>query len=328
MKDKIRKLLAKLENTNFDSVEGYNVEDVPGYENHKIGLSVEGAPIFFIKINGDYLVNQVDYNLELISIRFNCKCVLKLNSIHQFDDTYTIIELNSKNEIISEYFSNIILLLITRIGNNPSMSSFKDEIGIILELFVKLNSPSKRTIQGLWAELFLIKESSDPQYLINSWHNNTNDTFDFNDGIDKIEVKSTLSSNREHIISNGQLYPSSNSSLVFCSFLMQESGMGTTIFDLINDIETQLNEDHRCIDKLHSIVFATLGSSIEKSSELYFDFNYAKDNFKIFNYQEIPKIKLEDIPSQITDLKFKCDFSGIPDLNVNHSQSMLLSAIL
>jgi hypothetical protein len=63
MKDKIRKLLAKLENSNFDSVEGYNAEDIPGYENHKIGLSIEGTPIFFIKISGDYLVNQVDYNL-------------------------------------------------------------------------------------------------------------------------------------------------------------------------------------------------------------------------------------------------------------------------
>ncbi len=328
MRDEFKKIFSKLIESNTELSHGYNVQAIPKYENHKIGLTIEGTPIFFIKLIDPDLINEIDYNLDVISIRFNCVCDLRLNNIHQYADTYTIVELKSKNEVISEYFANIILLLVSRIGNNPTSSIFKYEIKILLELFVKLNSPSIKTIQGLWAELFLIVRSVDPNYLINSWHTNSHDTFDFNDGIDKLEVKSTLSSKRVHIVSNNQLYPSSNSKLLFCSIMLQESGLGTTIFDLIKMIESLLNNDFKSINKLHNIVFSTLGNSLEKSSETFFDFNYAKDNLKFFYFEEIPRIDLNYIPKQISDLKFKCDFSDLREMKANTYNSLLIKSIL
>ena len=51
------------------------------------------------------------------------------------------------------------------------------------------NRPPRKTIQGLWAELFIIERANNPEYLIQSWHSSSEDKFDFNDGQDKIEVK-------------------------------------------------------------------------------------------------------------------------------------------
>jgi hypothetical protein len=328
MKEEFRKIVKQLEVLNYDPKEGYVVENIPFYENHKIGLSIEGNPIFFIKIFNSELTTQIDYNLELISIRFNCNCNLKQEDDFEYKDTFTIIQLHSENEIIVDYFSNIILLVISRIGNFPDLNTFKKELNLLIELFGKLNSPSKKAIQGLWGELFMIEQSKDPLYLIKSWHVNASDTFDFNDGIDKLEVKSTINSKREHIVSNSQLFPSSSSILIFCSILLQESGQGITIFDLINKIETRLCNELESINKLHKVIFSTLGNDIEKSAELCFDYNYAKDNLLFFDHTVIPKIHLQYIPPEISDIKYKCNFSELTALKQNLVTSKLLNSLI
>ena len=328
MKEEFRIIIEHLESLNRNSTEGYLVENIPFFDNHKIGLSNDGNPIFFIKFHNSDLISQIDYNLELISIRFNCNCNLKQEDDFEYKDTFTIIQLNSENEIIVDYFSNIILLVIARIGNYPSLNTFKKELNLLIELFGKLNSPSTKAIQGLWGELFVIEQSTDPIYLIKSWHVNTTDTFDFNDGIDKLEVKSTINSKREHIISNAQLFPSSNSILIICSILLLESGQGTTIFDLIDKIVARLNNDLESINKLHKVVFSTLGNDIEKSAELCFDYNYAKDNILYFDHHVIPKIYPQYVPTEISDIKYKCNFSNLTVINQNLFTSGLLNSLL
>ena len=74
------------------------------------------------------------------------------------------------------------------------MKDLKIEIEKLINLFTKFSKPALKTIQGLWAELLIIEQSKNPDYLIQSWHSSTTDKYDFNDGIDKIEVKSTFKS--------------------------------------------------------------------------------------------------------------------------------------
>jgi hypothetical protein len=327
MKEEFRKIIKQLEGINNNPKEGYIVENIPFYENHKIGLSIDGNPIFFIKIINSDLASQIDYNLELISIRFNCDCNLRQEDNFEFKDKFTIIQLQSENEIIVDYFSNIILLVISRIGNSPDLETFKRELNLLIELFGKLNSPSKKAIQGLWGELFVIEQSKDPNYLIKSWHVNTSDTFDFNDGIDKLEVKSTINSKREHLISNAQLFPSSNSILIICSILLQESGQGTTIFDLIKIIEERISNDLESITKLHKVIFSTLGNDLEKSAEFCFDYNYSKDNLKFFDHNIIPKIHPQYVPPEISEIKYKCNFSNLTSIKPNMVTSRFLNCL-
>lgn len=58
-----------------------------------------------------------------------------------------------------------------------------------------------------------------------------NDVYDFNDGIDKIEVKSTSKSHRIHKFSYDQLSPTENTNLIISSIFVIQSGIGKNIFD-------------------------------------------------------------------------------------------------
>ena len=62
-----------------------------------------------------------------------------------------------------------------------------------------------------------------------SWHTSPNDKFDFNDGKDKIEVKSTKTVRRVHKFSLEQLHPNINSNLIIASVFVIETGHGKTI---------------------------------------------------------------------------------------------------
>ena len=92
-----------------------------------------------------------------------------------------------------------------------------------------MSQPTKKALQGLWAELLVIERSKSPAYLLQSWHVSPNDKFDFNDGIDKIEVKSTRNVRRIHTFSLEQLHPNVNANLLIASVFVIETGHGRTI---------------------------------------------------------------------------------------------------
>ena len=166
------------------------------------------------------------------------------------------------------------------------------------------------TGSGLWAELFVISIASNPEYLLKAWHSSLNDVYDFNDGIDKIEVKSTSKSHRIHKFSYDQLSPTENTNLIISSIFVIQSGIGKNIFDLKEDIETQICSLELRY-KLNEIIFRTLGSEFEKVYDVYFDYQQAVDSYKLIPAIYIPSLNSESIPNEITNIHFDCDLSQI-----------------
>ncbi|WP_423780711.1 PD-(D/E)XK motif protein [Alistipes putredinis] len=133
---------------------------------------------------------------------------------------------------------------------------------------------------------------------------------DFNDGIDKIEVKSTSKSHRIHKFSYDQLSPTENTNLIISSIFVIQSGIGKNIFDLKEDIETQICSLELRY-KLNEIIFRTLGSEFEKVYDVYFDYQQAVDSYKLIPAIYIPSLNSESIPNEITNIHFDCDLSQI-----------------
>ena len=83
------------------------------------------------------------------------------------------------------------------------------------------DSPTN-TVNGLWSELFLIENSTNPKELINYWHNLPEEKFDFNAGKERIEVKSSSSFERKHIFSAEQLNPPSDTQVLIASVFLKQ----------------------------------------------------------------------------------------------------------
>jgi len=303
----------------------YHVKSIPKIKNHKLGIDINGAPMFFIKCEEDSSIKTIDTSLELISIQYNQKCQINYNKETSVEN-FTIIRLNTSIDYLHDYFIKIISILLKKLPENPSLTALKNEFESIIDLFSKFTSPPIKTVQGLWAELLIIEQSSNPEYLINAWHNSTMDKFDFNDGFDKVEVKSTAKTRRIHNFSLEQLGPNGSSNLVIASVKAIQTGTGKNIFQLIEDIESSIT-NYNSLLRLNQIVATTIGNEIEKLNNFYFDYKFAVDSLKFFESRTIPTIDPSNIPANISNIKFECDLTGIDNLTCYTIESKLIQSL-
>ena len=87
--------------------------------------------------------------------------------------------------------------------------------------------------------------------------------------------------------------------IIFCVLLH----LRTIIFSRVSDLQIQ--------NLLDSIIFQTLGTDLENSFDCYFDYQLALDEIRFFESNLIPRIKLESIPPEISNVKFSCDLSRL-----------------
>lgn len=288
----------------------YSIASIPTISNHKLGISQSSQPMFFIKCNDNTQVKSIDTSLEFISILYNRKCQLINKNGKIEEGIYTVISLKSDSDYLQEYFLKIVIVLIKNISEKPLLKDLKIEIEKLINLFTKFSKPALKTIQGLWAELLIIEQSRDPDYLILSWHNTTSDKYDFNDGIDKVEVKSTVKNRRIHSFSLEQLNPNSNSKLMIASVFTIETGIGLNIFDLVEKIETKIMNVN-LIFRLNEIVAFTLGKDFEKSVDVSYDYQFAVDSIQYYNSFDVPSLSKNQIPSNIMNVRFDCDLTNV-----------------
>ncbi len=295
----------------------FNVASLPGVPHHKIGVSKSGEPMFFI--HGTDSGKPLDINLELISVLFNRTCKLQSDGTVS-SDKFTIVSLRTHNSDLQKYFVEIVSLVVKELPENPPVSLVKTEINKLVHLFSHFSKPPIKTIQGLWAELLLIEQSSDPNYMVNAWHVAPSDKFDFNDGQDKIEVKGTAKSRRVHSFSMEQLHPTENANLIIASTFVIEAGVGKSIYDLIGSISARLTQSDTQF-KLTESVAQTLGSDLEKALDVYFDYGQARDSLKFYDFRDIPSIARGSVPTEVQNVRFDSDLTSVSPIEISSLSS-------
>ena len=286
----------------------YPVIPISEHVPHKIGCSKEGYPLFFIASCDS--VKTSDIKLQLFHVMFNRDCNIE-NIETGLKETakYNIIQLNSTNIDSQRYFFGVMSLVLERLKGLPSIASLKSEITKIIRLFTDNPKLSLEVVRGLWAELLVIEQSSDPEYLVRSWHVTPNEKYDFNDSESKIEVKSTAGNERKHTFSLEQLNPGSNTSLLIASIFVQQTGIGSTIFDLVDAISNRIS-DSNVIVTLRETVLTTIGPHLEEVSKLHFDYTKGIQDYALYDYRNVPSIKKEHIPIGVEKVVFQSDLTG------------------
>lgn len=320
------KIFQELKDESPANGDSFVIASLPSMKNHKIGITQNGQPIFFIKCDNTTKSKTLDTNLEFISVQFNRQCQLINQNKKTEEGIYTIILLKTDIEYLQEYFLKIVFVLIRNLAEKPLLKDLKIEIDKLINLFSKFTKPPLKTIQGLWAELLIIEQSKNPDYLIQSWHNSSSDKYDFNDGIDKIEVKSTLKSRRIHSFSIEQLTPNKNSQLLIASIFTIETGTGTNVSDLIEKIANRI-KDKNLSFRLNELAALTLGKDFEKSFEVFFDYQFALDSIQFYQSSNIPTIQQNNIPSNIMNVRFDCDLSNLRTLDKRGIKSKLHNSL-
>lgn len=292
----------------------FNVISISGMS-HKLGASTEGFPKFFVRTNSSASAVQ-NVVREILSVEYNVPCQIKDDGSIIQDGLYSIITLRSLDQPLQSYFIEIFTLMLQRLPFEPSCRELAIEVENLIAIFSALVQPPKKKIQGLWAELLVIEKSTSPETLITAWHSAPTAKYDFTSGRDKIEVKSTSSEERVHRFSLDQLNPGEHSNLVIASVIVRESGpafdglslkgLYQRICERVSDVGAQI--------KLYTIIANTIGSDIDKFDSLCFDYTGASDSLAFFDYHDVPSISKDCIPSNVAEVRFTSDLSGLIDI--------------
>ncbi|MDE6872241.1 MAG: PD-(D/E)XK motif protein [Bacteroidales bacterium] len=302
----------------------FSVEKIASDMPHRLGCSQEGHPIFFVECNDETPTTNI--SLKLFSVNFNQLCKLHENDNNIICKKYTIILLKSQEIDLQKYFLDLIYIVLKKLTIKPNVNSLKHEISKVISLFTSPPAFSKEVVKGLWSELFVIAKSKDPLYLINAWHTSPEDKYDFNDGIDKIEVKATNNHERIHTFSLEQLNPNKGSGLIIVSIIFAASGIGANIFDLIDCISMTVT-DADALLKLKEITYQTIGPNLEEAKKVRFDTTMAANTYMLFNHYNIPAISSYDIPAEVSNVHFTSCLKDVPAADISVLDSKLHKAL-
>lgn len=311
MSTSIYDIFADLQRNEDNQNDYFSVAPLPFNPNHKVGVSAQGFPMFFV--SGKNTTHTLDVNLELISILFAKNCNLIEPNQEPRQDIYTIISLKTEDADFQQYFLEVVCIILEQLPDIPTHNQLKFEINKLVELFSRFTRPPRKTIQGLWAELFIIEQAKNPEYLIQAWHASSEDRFDFNDAYDKIEVKSTSKAHRIHSFSLEQLNPNRTSNLLIASVFVVQTGRGKNIFDLKNSIFDRVR-NLQLQFRLNEILSQTIGNDFDKTFDVFFDYQQAIDTLQFFDFRDIPTINQDLLRSEISNIRFDCDLSRLPTI--------------
>ncbi|OQW92374.1 MAG: hypothetical protein BWK78_01900 [Thiotrichaceae bacterium IS1] len=285
---------------------------IDGYENHRISKDERGnATLLIASVKNSQEDVLPNIKFRNLSVLFDARC--KITQENYVEEGYfTVLTFLGDKIELQTHFLKLCSLLLSSLGNSPKPSDIYKEVYRFVDLFKSLSEPPLKTVQGLWAELFLIEQSKQPMVLINAWHVSPNDRLDFNFGIERIEVKSSSTRHRVHHFSQEQLTSPANTKLIIASIFTEPTNRGVTLEELAQKIQNKVSNQINEIYHLNAVIMKTLGNSLDEAIKLAFDYELAQDSLQYYQLEDIPKIAPEHIPPQIFDLKFRVDLSGVP----------------
>ena len=86
-------------------------------------------------------------------------------------------------------------------------------------------------------------------------------------------------------------------------------------------------KDQDLIYKINLIISDTLGRDLERMYDVFFDYSLAKNTKAFYNSNDIPNLEKENIPTQISNIKFDCNLEGIEKVDKTKVKSKLLNAL-
>ncbi|WP_130733205.1 PD-(D/E)XK motif protein [Flavobacterium sp. J27] len=294
-----------------NDVKVFNAIAIPQYPNFRVAIDFEGNAILLLSVSKRIKdLSLKNFRLKYLQLEQNLDCKIYENDSFKFQ-TFTVITFRCSDRNLQKYFIRISESLVKTVGQNPTQQQIIDSLKKFVEVFKTLTDSPTNTVNGLWAELFLIENSTNPKELINYWHNLPEEKFDFNAGKERIEVKSSSNFERKHIFSAEQLNPPSDTQVLIASVFLKQHNSGNNIQYLIDRISEKIDYDFDTVEKLNIIVFRTLGSSLEYSIGVKFDYEIAQQSLRFYRHQDIGKIEKVHIPNNVSEVKYKSDLTNV-----------------
>jgi hypothetical protein len=303
----IYKGLARPEHSS--GIESFTTVTLEG-SSHRMGKDSDGNPTLLVCTSTGSSGSPI--HLEHLDVRHSIRCRV-FNSGKEEEGIFTIIRCTGASEELAAYFLRSVEPVLRTLTLSPTSQEVMSAIQHLVELFRALAQPPIKSVSGLWAELFFIYHSKDPLLLMSSWHTTPEDKYDFNNGIQRIEIKSTSQRSRVHHFALEQLTPPEGCDVAIVSIFSVRSGGGLSLGDLADEVHNLLISNPELQERLDRVMASTLGNTLHRSLSERFDQELARESIKVYQGAKVPRIT-ERLPWGVSEVHFKSDLSNSEEL--------------
>jgi len=291
---------------------------IPDSQTHRLAKDSSGSPCLLLR-QPIGATRPAPIRLQNLFVSYDVPCTITDPSGRQEGGNFTIIKCSNADPNLFPHFLRIISPMVVALGPTPTSAAVRRAISGLVDLFQALTAPAQKSIQGIWAELFLIRTSSDPRVVAAAWHKGAEEHFDFAAGPQRIEVKSSGNRRREHHFSLAQLTSSGPSRIVIASIFVERTGGGVSLRTLFDETRQLLSGDLNLTLQLDASFYSALGAGWSDAMDEAFDWELAQESLAFFEAELVPKVE-GGIPPAVSDVRFRSDLSGLTPLE----QSALL----
>jgi hypothetical protein len=174
--------------------------------------------------------------------------------------------------------------------------------------------------QGLWGELFLMKQVHGFQFWAPFWHGEVMQLFDFSTLNKHLEVKTAIGNTRIHHFSHRQIYPMQGEEIIIVSLLVIEDDKGLSLRELIADCRSALIQTPYYLKLEKAVRHAGMEDPAEIGPQ--YNLNDARLKLDWFRSIDIPHFRLSEPPG-VSQTTYKVDLSEAPRLNHDEFNSWL-----
>ncbi len=265
-----------------------------------IAKSEQGHPVLLIETCLPVGAYPASLKLENLTVMHGYAGTMK-TAEGEVTGVFSIVECRVTDDALIGSFLRLSSHLLSSLPELPEPRAVAIEVRKLVQIFQALRQPPAKSIQGLWAELFVLANSPDLPKWAAAWHDDPMERYDFAMQRLRVEVKSSGNRMRRHHFSHEQLHPPTDLDLWIASVFVEQSTAGTDCLQLLRRILAHLHGN--AVYEVESIVIKTLGSDYLESQAFKFDHNLAADSLLFFPLKSIPRLS-EDMPEGITEVRY------------------------
>jgi len=293
----------------------FHASPVCSNEHVLIAKTAQGRACLLVLTASSEETSPPPLRLENLTVQHGIEGRVRTN-IGIREGVFSLIALLTGDKLLVDMFLRFAAAFVQHFPQRPTPSGVSLELQRLVDLLQSLRKPATKTIQGLWAELFLIASRAKPSRWIDGWHTDPMGLHDFVFGDTRVEVKSTMAHERSHRFSHDQLSAPARVELFIASVLVERSNHGISVFDLADTIHQKASPEDSLL--LDTIIASTLGTDHAKARDVKFDPHRATDSLLFFPLKAVPRLT-EEIPALLMDVSYTVrlnDPDGMTSLSV------------
>ena len=287
----------------------YEVARIARNSRYRVGRDSQGNPAILIETTGTAgAAALADFEGRHVRVGHGVTCSVSEAGVEVGREQFSVVTCVDSDDLLKDRFFDAAETLLRSLGETPAIEELRRVVAGLIELFRLASQPPKGTIQGLWAELWVIAQAREPEVLLDAWHAEPSDAYDFNSGPERLEIKSTSQRTRKHNFSHRQLQPPTGTRVAIASVFVENSGGGPTISTLIERIRRRV-ANPRALRRLDYAVASTLGVDWRAGVEAAFDSELASESLRFYRVEAVPSLP-SDFPPGVSDIRYVSDLSG------------------